>query len=113
MSRRVFRIRGEEGEEAPLKIVYRSVKRPEPSKAKPTDQELLFRLLDLRIRGEADGEAYFDLLREYLEKASRTGIDAERLREYAGKLEALGDGETLREVERILERVRLEAGRDG
>jgi hypothetical protein len=112
VSRRVFRIREEA--EPKVRITHRMLAgRPEPPRARPTDQELLLRLLDLRIRGEAGGEAYLELLREYVEKASRTGIDVNRLGEYIKKLEALGDEETLKEVEGILERVRPEAGRDG
>jgi len=102
--RRVFRIRGEE--EKPFKIVYR--RRLERHKAKPTDQELLFRLLELRVRNEANGEAYLDLLREYLERASRTGLNMERLGEYLVRIMVLGDDETLREVENV----RAVAGRN-
>lgn len=97
MSRRVFRIREEA--EPKVRITHRMLAgRPEPPRPRPTDQELLFRLLDLRIRGEAGGEAYLELLREYVERASRTGIDAARLEAYVERLEMLGDEETLREV---------------
>ena len=49
VSRRVFRIREEDGEPR-IRISHRwLVVRPEPPKTKPSDQELLFRLLDLRI----------------------------------------------------------------
>lgn len=96
--RRVVRIRNEE-EEMQFKIVCRrGLGKP---KAKPTDQDLLFRLLELRLRREADGEAYFELLREYLERASRAGLDMDRLGEYLVWIRVLGDDETLREVERI------------
>ena len=100
----MFRIR-EEGGEPRIRISHRWLAvRPGPPKTKPSDQELLFRLLDLRIRGEAraDGEAYLELLREYVDRASKTGIDAERLREYVRRLELLGDEETLREVRALV-----------
>jgi len=102
--RRVFRIRGEG--KTQFKIFCR--RGPGKSIAKPSDQDLLFRLLELRVRKEADGEAYFDLLREYLERALRAGLDMDRLREYLMRIEVLGDDETLREVEKF----RLVAGRD-
>ena len=98
VSRRVFRIREEDGEPR-IRISHRwLVVRPEPPKTKPSDQELLFRLLDLRIGGEVGGEAYLELLKEYVERAARTGIDADRLSEYIRKLELLGDEGTLREI---------------
>jgi hypothetical protein len=78
------------------------VAKPKPPKAKLSDQELLFRLLDLRLRGEANGEAYLELLKEYIERVSRAEIDVNRLGEYIKKLELLGDGETLREIRRLV-----------
>lgn len=103
MSRRIFRIRREEAEPE-IRMVHRwLVAKPEPPKAKLSDQELLFRLLDLRLRGEANGEAYLELLREYIERVSRAEIDVvNRLGEYIKKLELLGDGETLREIRRLV-----------
>ncbi len=103
MSRRIFRIRREEAEPE-IRIVHRwLVAKPEPPKAKLSDQELLFRLLDLRLRGEANGEAYLELLREYIERVSRAEIDVvNRLGEYIKKLELLGDGETLREIRMLV-----------
>jgi len=96
--RRVFRIVGEE-EKMRFKIVCR--RGLGRAKAKPADQDLLFRLLELRVRNEAYGEAYFDLLREYLERASRAGLDMGRFKEYLMRIEVLGDDETLREVEKV------------
>lgn len=102
MSRRIFRIRREEAEPE-IRMVHRwLVTKPKPPKAKLSDQELLFRLLDLRLRGEANGEAYLELLREYIERVSRAEIDVNRLGEYIKKLELLGDGETLREIRRLV-----------
>jgi hypothetical protein len=103
VSRRIFRIRREEAEPE-IRIVHRwLVTKPKPPKAKLSDQELLFRLLDLRLRGEANGEAYLELLREYIERVSRAEIDVvNRLGEYIKKLELLGDGETLREIRRLV-----------
>jgi hypothetical protein len=100
--RRLIKIKEEE-EEAPFKIAYRA-RQSRPPRPEPTSQELLFRLLDLRIKREVDGEAYFELLKEYLGRASRTGIDMDRLREYAKILKDMGDSETLR----VLESVKLE-----
>jgi hypothetical protein len=103
VSRRIFRIRREEAEPE-IRMVHRwLVTKPKPPKAKLSDQELLFRLLDLRLRGEANGEAYLELLREYIERVSRAEIDVvNRLGEYIKKLELLGDGETLREIRRLV-----------
>lgn len=103
MSRRIFRIRREEAEPE-IRMVHRwLVTKPKPPKAKLSDQELLFRLLDLRLKGEANGEAYLELLREYIERVSRAEIDVvNRLGEYIKKLELLGDGETLREIRRLV-----------
>jgi hypothetical protein len=103
VSRRIFRIRREEAEPE-IRIVHRwLVTKPKPPKAKLSDQELLFRLLDLRLKGEANGEAYLELLREYIERVSRAEIDVvNRLGEYIKKLELLGDGETLREIRRLV-----------
>jgi len=103
VSRRIFRIRREEAEPE-IRIVHRwLVTKPKSPKAKLSDQELLFRLLDLRLRGEANGEAYLELLREYIERVSRAEIDVvNRLGEYIKKLELLGDGETLREIRRLV-----------
>jgi hypothetical protein len=104
VSRRIFRIRREEAEPE-IRMVHRwLVTKPKPPKAKLSDQELLFRLLDLRLRGEANGEAYLELLREYIERVSRAEIDdvVNRLGEYLKKLELLGDGETLREIRRLV-----------
>jgi hypothetical protein len=103
VSRRIFRIRREEAEPE-IRMVHRwLVTNPKPPKAKLSDQELLFRLLDLRLRGEANGEAYLELLREYIERVSRAEIDVvNRLGEYIKKLELLGDGETLREIRRLV-----------
>ena len=103
MSRRIFRIRREEAEPE-IRIVHRwLVTKPKPPKAKLSDQELLFRLLDLRLKGEANGEAYLELLREYIERVSRAEIDVvNRLGEYIKKLELLGDGETLREIRMLV-----------
>jgi hypothetical protein len=100
MSGRVFRIR-EEGEGRRIRVSHRWLA-PRP-KARPSGQELLLRLLDLRIRGEADGEAYLELLREYVERASREGIDAAKLEAYIERLEMLGDEETLREVRPLMD----------
>ncbi|MCL7384012.1 MAG: hypothetical protein LZ174_06980 [Thaumarchaeota archaeon] len=97
--KRIFRIKGEE-EEASFKIAYRT-RQSRPPRPEPTSQELLFRLLDLRIKREVDGEAFFELLKEYLGRASRTGIDMDRLREYAGRLRDLGDSETLKILESV------------
>ena len=107
MSGRVFRIR-EEGEGQRVRVSHRWLA-PKP-RARPSSQELLLRLLDLRIRGEADGEAYLELLREYVERASREGVDAARLRPYIERLEMLGDEETLREVRPL---TRMDAGGGG
>jgi len=103
VSRRIFRIRREEAEPE-IRIVHRwLVTKPKPPKAKLSDQELLFRLLDLRLKGEANGEAYLELLREYIERVSRAEIDVvNRLGEYIKKLELLGDGETLREIRMLV-----------
>jgi hypothetical protein len=103
VSRRIFRIRREEAEPE-IRMVHRwLVTKPKPPKAKLSDQELLFRLLDLRLKGEANGEAYLELLREYIERVSRAEIDVvNRLGEYIKKLELLGDGETLREIRRLV-----------
>jgi len=53
------------------------------------------------VSKEADGEAYFELLREYLERDWRAGLDIDRLREYLMRIEVLGDDGTLREVEKF------------
>jgi len=91
--RRVLRIKEEE-EEKPLKVVHR--KTMATAQTKISSQELLFKLLELRVKNEVDGEAYFELLREYLERALRAGLDMEKLREYIGKLELIGDLDTLK-----------------
>jgi len=87
----VFRIRGEE--EKPLKVVHR--KTMVRAQTRLSSQELLFKLIELRIRKEVDGEAYLELLKEYAERAVKTGLDMEKLREYISRLELLGDIDTL------------------
>ena len=90
----MFKIRGEEEEEAPFKIVYRRAMTS--AQTKISSQELLFKLLELRVKNEVDGEAYFELLKEYYRRAVKTSLDMERFGEYIGKLELLGDLDTLK-----------------
>ncbi len=104
----MFKIVGEDEEYKPLKIYRRRVEKAKP---KPSGQQLLFRLLDLRLENKADGEAYFELLEEYMDKASRESlIDYEKLREYISKIELLRDYETLSKLKKLTLKTVVEEG---
>lgn len=104
--KRTLRIKSEDEEYKPLKIYRKTVKE---AKLKPSPQKLLFNLLELRIKNQVDGEAYFELLEEYLSRASKTSLDHEKLKGYISKIEAVGDYETLK----LIKKIKLEALRDG
>ena len=92
----MFKIERGNGEYKPLKIYRKTIER-----AKPSGQQLLLRLLELRLRNEADGEAYLELLEEYIDKASRENLDYEKLREYISRIELSRDYETVVKLKKL------------